>query len=455
MALNSAGSHPSRQHIYEVTELNSNIKLILEERFPFIWLSGEISNFRTPSSGHCYFTLKDPHSQIGAVMFRAQANALTFRPKDGLFIIGLGRISVYEPRGTYQIIFEYIEPKGVGDLQIAFEKLKKRLFDEGLFDARHKMPLPSLPKKISIVTSPTGAAVRDFIKVAQRRFPNLTLETVPVRVQGDRAPGEIIGAIHLLNRIGTTDVIVLARGGGSIEDLSAFNDEQVARTIFASRIPIISAVGHETDFTIADFVADLRAPTPSAAAEIAVPLKSELKNQIRDINQKLQKTIFNYLYILDNKLNGISARIVHPRRRLQDMRIRLDDFSIRLLSLIDGLLARRSEQVAFRHNLLMHLSPAKTLSAMQEQVIALYDALVTRINHLIRDNQINISRNVSMLDALNPMAILQRGYSITRTLPDRSIVRNALKVGIDQQLEILLGHGKLTVTVTERETEAD
>jgi exodeoxyribonuclease VII large subunit len=453
MATNSAGSNPSRQHVYEVTELNKIIKRILEDKFPFIWISGEISNFKTPSSGHCYFTLKDPHSQISAVMFRVQASALKFRPEDGLSVVGLGRISVYEPRGAYQIIFEYLEPKGLGGLQIAFEKLKQRLFDQGLFDQQHKLPLPVIPKKISIVTSPTGAAIRDFIKVAQRRFPNLPLEVVPVSVQGDRAPGEIIHAVRWLNKMGTTDVIVLARGGGSIEDLCAFNDEQVARTIFASDIPIVSAIGHETDFTIADFVADLRAPTPSAAAEIAIPSKKELNYQIINTNQKLYKTISNYLKNLFNLIIGLSSRIIHPRQRLQDLRMRVDDYSIRLLSSIDRALTRRHECLAFQHNMLMHVSPATTVASMQEQVNTLQDASIRQINRLLREGQSTISKNVSMLDALNPLAILQRGYSITRTLPHRSVVRGVNQVTINQSLEILLGRGRLTVTVAEKKNE--
>jgi exodeoxyribonuclease VII large subunit len=387
MAINSSVSNPSQQHVFEVTELNQFIKRILEEKFPFIWISGEISNFKIPASGHCYFTLKDARSQIRAVMFRAQANALKFRPEDGQSVIGIGRISVYEPRGTYQIIFEYLEPKGVGALQMAFEKLKRRLSDEGMFDAQHKQSLPVIPKKISIVTSPTGAAIRDFIKVAQRRFPSIWLEVVPVRVQGDRAPGEIIHAIRLLNHMGTTDLIVLARGGGSIEDLCAFNDEQVARAIFASRIPIVSAVGHETDYTIADFVADIRAPTPSAAAEIAIPSKNELKSQITKIKQRLDEKISLSLKILRNHINGLYSRIVHPRQKLQDMRMRLDDHSIRLLALINGDLTRKRERLAYHHHRLMHMSPAKTVASSQEHVTTLQVALATQINRLIRERQ--------------------------------------------------------------------
>lgn len=455
MAIKGADINHSRQHVFEVTELNRNIKKLLEETFPFLWISGEITNFRTPSSGHCYFTLKDQRSQISAVMFRNQAGSLRFQPEDGLSIVGLGRIGVYEPRGSYQVIFEYMEPKGIGSLQVAFEKLKQKLSSEGLFDARHKLPLPALPKKISIVTSPTGAAIRDFINVAQRRFPNLPLEVVPVSVQGTRSPGEIVCAIRMLNSMAKTDVIVLARGGGSIEDLCAFNDELVARAIFASGIPVVSAVGHETDFTIADFVADLRAPTPSAAAEIVVPSKNELKQRLDDINQQLYRSIGNLQKLLKNQLAGLSSRIIHPRRRLQDMKMRLDDYSMRLASTALGVLLRKRERAANTESVLFHVSPANRIARMKEHVTARQNALLTCMRQWIHDSQAAVSGKVSMLDALNPMAILQRGYSITRTLPGQSIVRSAKKVKIDQPLEILLGTGKLTVTVKEKKTEVE
>jgi len=451
MNANSISAHISAQHVYAVSELNKRIKRILEERFPFIWISGEISNFKTPSSGHCYFTLKDQRSQISAVMFRGQAAGLKFRPEDGLSVIGLGRIALYEPRGSYQIIFEYLEPKGIGGLQIAFEKMKQRLFDEGLFDDRHKIALPVLPRKISIVTSPTGAAVRDFINVAQRRFPNLALEVVPVRVQGDRSPGEIVRAIRMLDEAATTDVIVLARGGGSIEDLWAFNDEQVARTIFACHTPIVSAVGHETDFTIADFVADLRAPTPSAAAEHVVPSRNELEKQVHEVNRKLYQVISYSLKLLNKHLDGLSSRIVHPRRRLQDLQIRLDDDSMRLISLTRVFLTRSREQIEVRHNRLGLASPQKSIASLKARIDLCRRSLVAAIQHHIRDRQTRIANNGAMLDALNPMAILQRGYSIARTVPEGSIVRSTRQVKIDQQLEVLLGKGQLTVTVDQKQ----
>lgn len=443
----------TRQHVYNVSELNLEIKHILEDKYPFIWISGEISNFRTPSSGHCYFTLKDSHSQISAVLFRTQANALSFTPEDGIAIVGLGRISVYEPRGAYQVIFEYIEPKGIGALLIAFEKRKRKLAAEGLFDARHKLALPPLPHKISVVSSPTGAAVRDFIHIAHRRWPNLWIEIAPVSVQGQRAPAEIVAAINALNDRRQTDVIVLARGGGSIEDLNAFNDEQVVRTIFASTIPVVSAVGHETDYTLADFVADLRAPTPSAAAELCVPSKDDLQKQILQVNVKLFTTINNILKNLNTKIEHLRQRIVHPRRRIEDWRVRLDDLAQRLTTIARELLRRRRERLAFHMSMLMQVSPAKRLKLLKGDVGTHQDTLSRIMLQRIADQRSRSDRQRSIIDALNPMAILQRGYSITRTVPEHSIVHSARQVDVDQHLEVLLGSGQLSVTVRSRRTE--
>lgn len=440
-----------QQHIYTISELNQKIKKLLEDKYPFLWISGEISNFRIPSSGHCYFTLKDSRSQISSVLFRTQAASLAFRPKDGMSVVGFGRIAVYEPRGSYQIIFEYLEPKGIGNLQIAFEKLKRQLAAEGLFDEQAKSPLPALPTTIAIVTSPSGAAVRDFIQVAQRRFSNLPLKVVPVRVQGESAPREIIQALTWLNDIETCDVIVLARGGGSIEDLWAFNDEQVARTIFASRIPVVSAIGHETDFTIADFVADLRAPTPSAAAEMVVPSKAELQTRIDLLKRKLYVSTISILKLLGKQMYGLHHRIVHPKRRIQDWRMRQDDLSIRLTATINAALTRKKERVAFRREMMLQGMPAKKIAALRMRLDHLRQALTGEIFYGLQDRKNFLVKNRAMLDAFNPLAILQRGYSITRSLPDRTIVRDTSAVKTDQQLEVVLANGKLQVTVNEKE----
>jgi exodeoxyribonuclease VII large subunit len=275
---------------------------------------------------------------------------------------------------------------------------------------------------------------------------------VPVTVQGARSPGEIMRAIDLLNKIGTTDLIVLARGGGSIEDLWAFNDEHLARAIFASQIPIVSAIGHETDFTIADFVADLRAPTPSAAAELAVPAKNELQDQLSFVNQKLYQYIISYLKLLRKNINSIAVRIVHPKRRLADLRMRLDDYATRISQSMREGLIRSRERVEFRHAMLMQVSPNKTVAAQKERLLTIQRELAGLMDRILKQRQADLARHTGVLDALNPMAILKRGYSITRSLPQRGIVKTARQVTIGQSLEIVLGTGQLTVSVKDKQS---
>ncbi|MBT8356429.1 MAG: exodeoxyribonuclease VII large subunit, partial [Deltaproteobacteria bacterium] len=334
----------ARRNIYTVSRLNSEIRFLLEEKFPFVWISGEISNCKKPGSGHLYFTLKDEKSQISCVMFKGQNQKLKFDLEDGLSVTGLGRISLYEPRGTYQLIFEYIEPKGIGALQIAFEQLKNRLASEGLFEEKYKRPLPFFPQKISLITSPTGAVVHDILKIIKRRFPNLFIEIVPVKVQGKDAEKEIINALNLLTTRNNTDIIVLARGGGSLEDLNVFNSEYVARAIFSAKIPVISAIGHETDFTISDFVADLRAPTPSAAAELVVPNKDELKRRVVDIISKLKSNIWQYIERQQYILQQVSKNLVNPKRKVQDLRLKTDEVTSRLTNVILNRMDQKREQ---------------------------------------------------------------------------------------------------------------
>ena len=279
---------PERK-VWSVAELTARINAALSTQFTNLWVEGEVSNFRPAQSGHLYFTLKDAKAEVKCVCFRSQAMRLKFRPEDGLKIIVRGSISVYEPRGEYQIYVEHIEPAGLGALQLAFEQLKKRLEAEGLFDEARKKPLPMLPRRIGVVTSPTGAAVRDIVRILRRRFPDLHLILYPVRVQGEGAAAEIVAALEYFNRKQLVDVILVARGGGSIEDLWAFNEEPVARAIAASAIPVVSGVGHETDFTIADFVADVRASTPSAAAEIVVQSRQEFQRHLLELEHKISQ----------------------------------------------------------------------------------------------------------------------------------------------------------------------
>jgi exodeoxyribonuclease VII large subunit len=305
--------------IYTVSDLTTEIRTVLEDSFAGVWVEGELSNFRHHSSGHMYFTLKDQESQIRAVMFRQQNRQLKFRPQDGLAILMYGEISVYEPRGEYQIVGEYMEPRGIGALQLAFEQLKERLQAEGLFDDSRKRPIPMLPGRIGVITSPTGAAIRDILQVLRRRFAGVDVLIYPVTVQGDQAAPEIVEAIRELNRRGGLDVLIVARGGGSIEDLWAFNEEVVARAIAASKIPVISAVGHQVDYTIADFVADLRAPTPSAAAELVVSKTDELAQRLDDLQARMSGAVRSRLDALIVRVGGLERhlRLLNPMERIR------------------------------------------------------------------------------------------------------------------------------------------
>jgi len=437
----------AQHNIYTVSQLNSDIKLLLEEKFPFVWISGEISNCKMPGSGHLYFTLKDKNSQISCVMFRGQKQNLKFDLEDGLSITGLGRISLYEPRGTYQLIFEYIEPKGIGALQIAFEQLKDRLTSEGLFDDKYKIPLPYLPHKISLITSATGAVVHDILKIIDRRFPNLIIEIVPVKVQGKNAEKEIVQALELLNTLNDTDIIIMARGGGSLEDLNVFNSENVARAVFSAKIPVVSAIGHETDFTISDFVADLRAPTPSAAAELVVPSKNELKRRHEDIFSKLKSNIWQHIEKQRYILEQVSKSLVDPKRKVQDLRLKTDDFTTRLTKLLLNHIIQQREKYKLWKDLLYINKPLGYVAKLYERLANLSSKLFILNNILLNSKRSLLRETTGRLNVLNPTAILKRGYSITRTIPEAAVVKTAHSVSIGQNLEVMLAKGKLVVNV--------
>ena len=436
-----------KRKIYSVSELNAEIKEVLEENYPFVWLTGEISNFRIPASGHFYFSLKDKASQISAVMFRGQQRQLKFEPEDGMSVIGMGRISVYEPRGTYQIILEYLEPSGVGALQLAFEQLKGKLAGEGLFDDHHKAKIPFLPNKIGVITSPSGAVVHDILQVIQRRFANVAIQVYPVKVQGEGAVAEIVAALELMDERGQCDLAILARGGGSLEDLQAFNSEPVARAIFAFRIPIISAIGHETDYTIADFVADLRAPTPSAAAELVVPDKSALERQCHEIATRLNSIILNYFNILKIKTREISRRLVHPRRKIQDLRMRLDDLDWRLSRTFGSRLRRERENLEFRIDRLNANTPRLLIRKAKLQLDQNINNLIKSYTIFNNSNQIKLRELTAKLEALSPVAILSRGYSITRAIDDGRVIKNPRSVSLNQDVEVMLAKGRLLCRV--------
>jgi len=440
----------TQRRIYSVSKLTKEIKSLLESNLPFVWITGEISNLSIPSSGHFYFTLKDSNAQISAVMFRGQNRQLKFELTDGMQVTGLGRVSVYEPRGTYQLIFELLEPKGIGALQIAFEQLKARLAAEGLFEETHKRPLPFLPKKIALITSLSGAVLHDMIHILDRRFPGLHVVVLPVAVQGGNAVSEIVAAIESLKEIVDVEVAILARGGGSIEDLQAFNNESVARAIYAAAVPVISAVGHETDFTIADFVADMRAPTPSAAAELVVPLKQELARRITALSHQLVSNFHQHLDRFRFHVEQLERRLVDPRKKVQDFRLRLDELLARLTHTMLRQQALRNERLNWRVDRLSANKPSIRIEALRVKLQQLSARLILSYNSLTSRKAQALREQVAKLHALSPLAILSRGYSIARTVPDAVVVRNSNQVTINQQLEILLQNGTLLVNVLEK-----
>jgi exodeoxyribonuclease VII large subunit len=437
----------SKKSVYTVTALTAELKILLEQTYPIVWITGEVTNFASPSSGHFYFTLKDSNAQISAVMFKGQNRKLSFKPENGMEVTGLCRISVYEPRGTYQVIFEHLEPKGTGALQIAFEQLKKRLFDEGIFDEDSKKPIPYLPRKISIVTSPSGAVVHDFINIINRRYPNSYIEIVPVKVQGYNAENEISDALHLVNSRKNSDVIVLARGGGSLEDLAAFNTEIVARAIYASEIPVVSAIGHDTDYTISDFAADLRAPTPSAAAELIVPEKIAVQKQCVTVGKSLFQAMHNHIKNSKAELKALMLRVKDPERSIQDFRLRTDELLARIARASKRNLDKNKDKIKHvTRNLCSHRPVI---------LISNYHALLGRLtDKLLYLYTINIDKQKSELQGIsgrlytvNPMATLERGYSITRILSDKTIVTDPKTLNKGQLIETLLTKGKITSKV--------
>jgi len=353
---------PVRPKIFTVTEIVSGARAMLEKQYGDVWVAGEISGFKRHSSGHCYFTLKDTNSVLPAAIFKGAAGQIKFDIENGLEVICHGRVSLYQRGGQYQIIVNYAEPKGVGALQLAFEQLKKKLAAEGLFDKARKRPIPFLPRKIGVVTSPTGAAVRDIIKVLTRRFPNVEILVVPARVQGEGSAAEVVRGIELLNEQGDVDVMIVGRGGGSIEDLWAFNEEVVARAIYQSEVPVISAVGHEVDFTIADFVADFRAPTPSAAAEHAVPVMGELLQLIGRGRRQLVINLQNMIKNRADRLGELKLRLALPTKSFPDYYRYIDNLKERMIYSTQTLVKQKESGLKALEAELNHLSPLAVLS---------------------------------------------------------------------------------------------
>ena len=439
---------PNRR-VFTVTTLTAAIRTLLETTYREVWVEGEISNARVWKTGHLYFTLKDTGAQINAVMFRSTVRYLRFKPENGQHVVARGRVSVYDPKGEYQIVCEHLEPQGLGALQLAYEQLRERLDHEGLFDTARKRPLPALPRKIGIVTSLDGAAIRDILTVLGRRHPNTHVIISPTRVQGDGASKEIVRALGHLGRIPDVDVIIIARGGGSIEDLWAFNEEPVARAITTAPVPVVSGVGHETDFTISDFVADLRAATPSAAAELVVASKDELVSRIRRAEDRLRSAVTASLqqrraaiHILDRRpgLAGWPTRVAGHGRYTAELTHRLN---IAIASTV-GRRVRDTHTVRLR---LEALSLGRRLGQIRARLVSARTRLTHATRHAHTDRATRLRAAVGRLEVLSPLAVLSRGYAVCWTADRSVVVREATAVRPGQSVTVTLHKGELECEV--------
>lgn len=441
-------ANSSNQNIYNVSKLNNEIKRLLEGNFGRVWLNGEISNFIAASSGHWYFTLKDARSQIKCAMFRGRNRAVRFLPKNGQQILVKANISVYEPRGDYQLLVDVMDMAGDGLLQQQFEQLKSRLSSEGLFAAEHKKPLPSGPTTIGVVTSPTGAAIQDILSVLKRRNPTVNVIIYPTLVQGAQAASDIIETIKIANSRDEVDLLILGRGGGSLEDLWCFNDEDLARTIFHCKLPIISAVGHEVDLSISDFVADYRAPTPSAAAEIAVDTSQELTNRLRYCQQHLSSSIVAQLSQRQLKLQQLTQRLVRqdPKYRLQQQAQYLDELTAKLLTSLDQRLGNNRQRLARVIQRLVARNPQASLNRLTER----HQQLTVRLQHamssLVATKKASLHAMLRELNSVSPLATLERGYSITYDEHAR-VITDATLLEPQQRIISQLNQGKVVSVV--------
>ena len=438
---------PERR-IWSVSDLIASVRTQLEREHSDIWIEGEISNFRAHTSGHFYFTLKDGNAQIRVVMFRSSAKLLRFRPEEGMQVIARGRVTVYEERGELQVLAEYLEPKGAGALQIAFEQLKAKLQAEGLFESSRKKPIPALPRRIGIITSPQAAALRDVLNILHRRHHTANVLIYPAQVQGLEAPLEVSAGLRYFNKAGSVDVIIVARGGGSVEDLAAFNHEGLARTIAASAIPVISAIGHETDFTIVDFVADLRAPTPSAAAELVIRSRQDIEEQSEGLRERLGRAM-RYRLLMAKQLltqaaqHGAFARMMDSLGRRQQ---RVDELVYRLEAGERRILEqqrRRWEGVAAA---VRHYDVARRLSGMREQLQSRNASLLASWRTLLLRRRGRLEQLAGELAALSPVSILERGYALVFDASGK-LVKDAEQVKTGDDITARVAKGEITATV--------
>lgn len=440
--------------IYNVTRLNREVRAVLEGSFPPIWIQGEISNLASPASGHLYFSLKDAHSQVRCAMFRGRNRNLTFRPENGTEVLLRASVSLYETRGEFQLLVDYMEPAGAGALQRAFEELKQKLFAEGLFDESHKKPPPVMAQRIGIVTSPGGAAIRDILTVLGRRFPLAGIILYPTAVQGDTAAEQIIDMLQAADRRNECDVIILARGGGSLEDLWAFNNENLARAIYACRIPVVTGIGHEIDTTIADFAADHRAATPSAAAETISPDQQQLLGVLRQTMNKLIRDMQHIFNQHQTHLRQLEKRLPHPARIMQMIQQRLDDLNMRSRRAISAILEQKRLQLSHIRTLLAGQNPKWLIEQQYEQCRRCKQSLSRLIRNSLQQMQTRITQLAHNLDTVSPLATLARGYSIVRA-GDGRIIRQAGELSVGEKVRALFSKGQADCTVDRIFPEAD
>jgi exodeoxyribonuclease VII large subunit len=436
---------------WKVHDLVAAVRTHLEREYTDTWVEGEISNFRAHDSGHLYLTLKDESAQIRVVMFRSSARLLRFRPDNGMQVVVRGRVTIYEERGELQISAEYLEPKGAGALQIAFEQLKAKLEAEGLFDAARKKPIPTLPRRIGIVTSPQAAALRDILNILRRRHHGANILIYPAQVQGEMAAIEVSAGVRHFNKARNVDVIIVARGGGSAEDLAAFNNEGLARVIVSSHIPVISAVGHETDFTIIDFVADLRAPTPSAAAELVIRSRQEIEEQMDGLHRRLEKAIRYHLLIARQNLtelarHGAFARMMDLIHRRQQ---RLDDLVYRLTQAQRSVLENQRRRFETLSAAVRHYDVRRMLASISKDLEAQTTALISAFRNLLLERKVRLERMDTALQALSPVAILERGYALVFDASGK-LLKDAAKVKAGDEISARLAKGTIAAKVTKK-----
>ncbi|CCG95057.1 exonuclease VII, large subunit [Marinobacter nauticus ATCC 49840] len=455
MLMNNPGARPvstpypdTRPRALTVSELNHQARHLLESSFMQVWVEGELSGFSRPSSGHWYFSLKDQKCQIRCAMFRGANQRIRTLPREGDQIRIRGKVTLYENRGDFQIIVEHLEPAGLGALQQAFEALKARLQGEGLFDPARKKPIPATPRHIGVVTSPTGAAIHDILTVLKRRCPAIPVTLYPTAVQGQPATADIVQAIDRAQQHGLADVLIIGRGGGSLEDLWCFNEEAVARAIAACPIPTVSAVGHEVDVTIADFVADLRAPTPSAAAEKISPDQQDWLRRLTEQQGRLGQSARRLLQRLDNQLGHLSARLRDPRRELLEKAQRMDELELRLNKAIRDRLDQQKQKTDYLLQRMSAQSPRRTLKTVREQTQRLEERLTLATRHQLRQKDERLQHIAQTLHVVSPLATLGRGYAIVKDDNDR-IVRKAGDLETGSQITARLGHGSVSARVTE------